>query len=396
MKKIRNIMFLLSILWIVLFVASIEIRGLKKTSSLENRNLQIRPSYSLQAFKNRQFQNEMEKFLVDQFILGETLKLEYQTRKSALSMDLVKALIKSDCKNKYIPCGKGNKYFFNCGEHMVSKGEEIERDILQKKIDNYSNIMEENKDVDFYIYYIPSSADLNFLTGKKYNYDYIKNGFVHVNNLKGIDNLKILNYEDFANYFYKTDHHWNHKGSYKGYKDITKMLKGEGELIKNYQEEVCFEGFYFFGSRARSAGNFSIEEPFCVYTFDDLDYISYINGEEKEYGKPELYFNVDNSNIEKAINHYGRFYGGDNAEVIYNFNNKGSSNLLIIAASFSNSINKLIASHFNKTYIIDLRHYKRTMGKEFDIKVYLKKNDISKVLFLGSSGFFKSNEFYLE
>ena len=29
---------------------------------------------------------------------------------------------------------------------------------------------------------------------------------------------KINNYDDYKEYFYKSDHHWNHKGSYEGYK----------------------------------------------------------------------------------------------------------------------------------------------------------------------------------
>ena len=31
-------------------------------------------------------------------------------------------------------------------------------------------------------------------------------------------------YNDYSKYFYKTDHHWNHVGSYEGYKEIISMI----------------------------------------------------------------------------------------------------------------------------------------------------------------------------
>ena len=38
------------------------------------------------------------------------------------------------------------------------------------------------------------------------------------------DHLKYSTYEQFCDYFYTTDHHWNYKGSYQAYKDIVRML----------------------------------------------------------------------------------------------------------------------------------------------------------------------------
>ena len=49
------------------------------------------------------------------------------------------------------------------------------------------------------------------------------------------DHLKYRTFEQFCDYFYSTDHHWNHRGSYQGYVDIVHMLLGEEEeiLIEN-------------------------------------------------------------------------------------------------------------------------------------------------------------------
>ena len=62
--------------------------------------------------------------------------------------------------------------------------------------------------------------------------------------------------------------------------------------------------------------------------------------------------------------------------------NSGKRNLLIIGDSYTNAINKLIATHFNKTYDVDLRHYKETFNEEFIINEYIEENDIDKVLII--------------
>ena len=91
---------------------------------------------------------------------------------------------------------------------------------------------------------------------------------------------------------------------------------------------------------------------------------------------------------------YAGFYGSDYGEVIYDFHNK-KDNLLIFSNSYSNPINELIASSFNKTYIIDLRAYELDLGKTFDIDSYIKENKIDKILFLGDYNFYTDTKFLI-
>ena len=97
-------------------------------------------------------------------------------------------------------------------------------------------------------------------------------------------------------------------------------------------------------------------------------------GNEKEYLRQEF-------SKEKFANHYALYYGDDYGEVIIE-GNSGKRNLLIIGDSYTNSVNKLIGTHFNKTYDVDLRHYKEAFNEDFDIKTYIEKNDIDKVLII--------------
>ncbi|MBP5463397.1 MAG: winged helix DNA-binding domain-containing protein, partial [Lachnospiraceae bacterium] len=46
-----------------------------------------------------------------------------------------------------------------------------------------------------------------------------------------LDCLKIDSVDAYCNYFYQTEHHWNYKGSYEGYKAIIRMMLGEDEPL---------------------------------------------------------------------------------------------------------------------------------------------------------------------
>ena len=58
---------------------------------------------------------------------------------------------------------------------------------------------------------------------------------------------------------------------------------------------------------------------------------------------------------------------------------------MILEDSYGWQIDDLIASHFNKTYVIDIRHDEYENGK-FYIKDFMKENNITKVLFLYEAG----------
>lgn len=82
--------------------------------------------------------------------------------------------------------------------------------------------------------------------------------------------------------------------------------------------------------------------------------------------------------------------------MVFDFNKPKKTNLLILGSSYTNPINKLIASHFNKTYVVDLRHYAWAKGEDFNIKEYLKDNKIDKVLIISDFNFLQDHDFDIE
>ena len=156
-------------------------------------------------------------------------------------------------------------------------------------------------------------------------------------------------------------------GSYEAYNDLANTLN-LGEVIKS--SVIKCNNSKFSGSKASIAGSSYIyKEDFCAYVFDFPEHITYINGEKvNDYGSQN---NFEMNNIS-----YGMYYGGDDAEIIFDYNNPTKENILIIGESYDNAILKLISTHYNKTFSIDLRHYERQFGKKFNYLEYIKKNNI--------------------
>lgn len=361
------------------------VRGEKEISYKENRYLQKFQHFTISGFLNGTYQNSLESALTDQFTGGETIKgimnniFNYFTIPKSGSL----------CENKYFRFG--DYYTYNCDNYFIMKNVEYTEELkskLNSRVEMYSKL---NDYVDTYYYFVSNSNIFNF-EENEYSVpilDVLKTmtGKYH------LSSLSFNSYEEYKKYFYSTDHHWNYQGSYQGYKDIMKMLDPNATLLTP-KEEVTF-AFDFLGSSARILDFSEFKDKFTVYKFDIPPHTDYINELEDSYGTQDEYFEGTYF-TDLYTNHYGEFYGWDYAEVIFDFNNVNLDNLLILSNSYSNPINELIASHFNKTFVIDLRHYEKHFGKKFNVKEYIKTNKIDKVLVLANYEYLNSDEFNLE
>lgn len=297
---------------------------------------------------------------------------------------------KKEVRNiKYIPIS-GGVYHYGDSNYMVFKYKELEKN--KKLIDKWAKGYNERfQGIDSYFYLVNTSKSINFNT-----VDETENEFVtyirSVLDFKGVEGLKISSYEQYKEYFYETDHHWNYKGSYQGYKDIINMMLPGEQVIEPIGTKTY--DVYYYGSNARTTSLYTNKEKFSVYEYQLKKYNTKINGSYARYDNHYLYENGTYSK-EEGYNHYRAYYGGDYAEVIYEFNQPEKENLLIIAPSYSNANNNLIASHFNNTYVIDLRHYYNEFEKEFNPEEYCKKHNITKVLVMLSIDHITNGKFIL-
>ena len=350
----------------------------------ENREANQLPSISLTAFNEKTMQDAYELAYADQLPLSNELKSINNTFLFATKI----AYLKLSDSNIYKKIGNYNLF----DDYLVYDYEPKEKNILKlnDKIENINKIYKKFKNKDLYVFYIESSSNMNFATNEhSSHYEYVKK-----NVKSGIKTsaFEIKSFDDLKRYYYRTDHHWNQNGSYEGYKKIIKMIFGDSEKIIEPNELLSFTSI-FDGSLARELGGINyFNEHFYAYDFSFKEHDVYKNGEKVN--------NIVDTKLLKNNNPkyitYGAWYGNDYGLLEYDFKDANKYNLLIIGDSYDNAINELIASHFNKTYVVDLRHYKRSIEKEFNISNFIKNNEIDKILLIGSNNFFTSDVFLVK
>ena len=369
MKKIYYY-FLIVIFVLPLFLFYLyPLRGVKEKSLIESRKLEKVPTFTFSKFFKGEYQDELEKAISDQLLLSQTLRKNNKRFDNFTNHNLSKAFnIKDDECLKYIEYSKGY-YTYGCSEYLIEKPNE-ELSFNYDKISKMFNSINRKK----YVYFIEKDRSVNFndMNGKEKVYKDIKKAF----KADRYARFKLESFDEYKKYFYQTDHHWNYKGQYKGYTEIIRLLLGKKEKVYKPINTVTYD-IIFYGSADRKNQTELSKEKFTVYEYPELKYKVYVDGKEKNYNNKQLYRDKK-YNLKKYFNHYASYYGGDYAEVIYDFNKPDKDNILIISTSYSNSIKDLIASHFNKTYYVDIRHY-----ENFDVNKYIEEHDIDKVLLMG-------------
>lgn len=382
MKKNKLIdLFFIVFLSIILLCGAVKpiIRPLT-INETENRAANQIPSLSISAIFDKTFQDQYETAMADQIPFATQMKL---TEKSAeILMKLGFFQLTEDSNRKL-----NNGILYNDG-YLIAETEAFSSETkegLDSKIQNLNHVIKQLGDIDCYVYYIEKDEDINYITDKKSNfYDYI---------VKRLDKnyhtkkYSVNHLDEYKEFFFKTDHHWNHKGAYAAYSDIVNWM-GLGNLISKGNETCSAETFT--GSRdALIGGNWLFKEPYCVYSYEFAPHNISIKNEAPVLKRNSEELTDDNIG-------YGAYYGWDVGLIQYDFFQESKENLLIIGNSFDNAINELLASHFNHTYNVDLRHYENDMQETFNIYQFVKERKIDKVLFIGNFTFFVNDTFNLK
>lgn len=188
--------------------------------------------------------------------------------------------------------------------------------------------------------------------------------------------------ETFERDFYQTDHHWSYQGSYRGYRELASMF-GVTDPVEPEGRVSLTD--HFAGSKSRSLGaQGQFFEPMDIYRFFFPPMSVQICGQPVEdYGQ-------QTAAAEGQVTSFS--YG----EIIFDSGTTGRGNLLMLGESYDNDILKLMTSHFDRVYSVDLRSYEKDMGKPFRLADYLDEHQITKVLWVGCMNYFSVDDFLLE
>ena len=386
-KKLADLLFLGAILLVLTAGLVSTLLFPDEINSYENRYANQMPPFTLEGYLDGSFQQGVDDALSDQVNLAAYYKRIYNYAKTSSLLAMVNPLARS-YPDRYIYFQGlqlfGGDYLTYWARTLDSMTEQ-----LDSKIANCNETFARLPETQFYVYLVERDTNIDFESGEKAPlYEYLRDRLELP--ADRVARFAIDDFETYSGLFYRTDHHWNCRGSYQGYLEVLDLLGVEDKPLSPL-EEVTLPG-RLSGSKASTAGASGIGETVTMYRFEFPTLTFQRNGwSAEDYGAQSLFLSGQGGNPA-----YGGIYGGDDGEVIISGGKPGGENILLIGESYDNALLKLLACHFDSLYAVDLRNYSAYMGKDFQLSAYLEEHNIGKVLLIGSDSYFIMDEFRLE
>ena len=346
---------------------------------ISEKNIGDKLSNKVNAIKTR-----LENEITNSFPFYNSLNGLYQNFNYYMNSFFYKEVpLKTNSDNEYIFYNKENDFYYL--ENQYSKDELDKR--LYMQVAMFNKLA--NLDIDMYLYF-PTRYELTKLKDNNLN-SYVDIFKDKLSSKIKVANMDITSLEQYKNYFYKTDHHWNMNGALAGYYDIMDIL---GKVPVDNLEVVNKRERKFYGSMAKSVLNNKTYD-YILDVDKKLDYDVLVNGKQaSEVFKPRQ-IRLDRDYL--YYDYYVQYFNGQYGEICYDYHKDNEENLLILSDSYAWQIDYLIASSFNKTYVVNLR-YDKWKKEDLNLEEYMKKRNIKKVLFLyeGGSMMFDQYNYNLE
>ncbi|NGM16987.1 hypothetical protein GMI70_03015 [Eggerthellaceae bacterium zg-893] len=174
-----------------------------------------------------------------------------------------------------------------------------------------------------------------------------------------------VSYDDYLAGWYRTDHHWNVFGSHQAYERIATALGKQDDLLRP-TGSILVDDPPFFGSYARLGLDETYSDDIPELVFDAIPaYTAFVDGEEAD---PVKLLNTDLSDTDwidnKYSNRYSEFFHNDFGLIeIHNDACESDEELVLVADSYSNCMERFLAAHYKRTYVLDARHTKQTLDE---------------------------------
>lgn len=347
MKKTTVILFLT-------FIFSVPIINIltkdKLISEIENKILTQFPKISLEDIKNKEFMQNFDSYVLDQF----PLRNEFIKFKNLYSY----IIGQREFKDVYV--SKNNrlleKYTFNKEiiDFNLNKVNKISDFLTKNNIK--STLMVVPTSIAFYDDLLPSYAityDQN--TALKYIKNNTKTNFYTPYDILDKNKEKYI--------YFNTDHHWTQLGAYICYNDLYK----KNENIYSNYKKVSDD---FFGTYYSKALLPNIKSD-SIYSYKNY------NNFKIDMDFSNTYNTLYDENKLKGKNKYQYFLHGDPGFCIIYGNPNMNKEVLVFKDSFAHNFLPFLTEQYSKIHVIDPRYYK------IDLKDYISRNkNISETLFL--------------
>ena len=270
--------------------------------------------------------------------------------------------LKDNNDNEHLFYNKDNFYY------LVSnyRQEELENR-LDTQVNFYNDINDKYPGIHLAVY-IPSRYDnLKEVNLKNMN-EYVN---IFQNKLNNNIHTKFFNLtkDEYLNYYYRTDHHFNSYGAKEVYKDLTEILG----ITSNLDLSHVLVRNPYYGSHAKST--------MLTRVSDTLTALDYPNNLKVNINDSKFKPLTISEKPNKFYDYYVGYFSGMYNEVIYDNGNNYDRNLLIIGDSLVWQVDYLLANSFDKTYVVNMK-YGKWLKNDLVLSDYIKDNNITHILFL--------------
>lgn len=319
-----------------------------EVSNIENRTLASMPKYNKASLLSGEYFEGIEKYISDHIYLRD----EWIKRYTLLNMNI---LGKKKINN--IVIGKEDTLLPYYTDELSNRLE-TQLDNLSQMTNQLEKINDITKDYGGKLLFVGVPGQSSFFRDRYPLYMENKSDYfdkneklffskLDENNIHYLNMNEIFRRDYKEDYYLKTDHHYGFEGFFKTYSEIIKSLDIEPLDKSNFNINEISEPI--LGSRNRQIYFLKdTEDKFKIASLkDDLDYTKYTRGVEDS----TLYY------LKEGRPSYSIYMNGDNAETVIDTGRDNLPDLLLFGDSFTNTLEPLLFIHFNKTRILDLRHY---------------------------------------
>lgn len=314
-------------------------------SETENRMLATKPDFSWEAVWDGSYMEDYEAYVTDQFVARDTW-VELKTRGDILMQ-------KKEIKGVYLA-----KDDYLIEQHKPG-------DISQEQVDKKVALLEKLVDKYGAKAMLVPTAD-NILTAKLPFQAAYYDQRVFLNQVADaigeehlIDVYDTLKEHSDEAIYYRTDHHWTSLGAYYGYLEWNKYMGGTA--IETFNISGMMAVTEEFLGTLQSKINLPHEaESIQIFpeTLHHYPTITYDFGFRKHSYYEKKYLDTKNK--------YGYFLDDNHAFIEIETGYRRGRELVLIKDSYANCLVPLLANHYDKIYVVDLRYYNGTLAGLID------------------------------
>lgn len=337
MKEKANAIFTIGFLASIIFIFTIVdfIHSDRIFSETENRLLALKPKFSVRELFFGNYTSDYEKYVTDQFV-GRDKWIYLKTTTDVM-------LQKREINGVYL-ASEGYLIEQHLPQDYQAEKESEKLALLERMVDEWNAT----------VMLVPT-AD-NVLTGKLPSYApyYDETALLEraaeiAGEQRYVDVYTILREHSRESIYYRTDHHWTSLGAYYGYlawaetMDVTPypyniegMETASGEFLGTLHSKLNIN---------RPADSLR----YFPETMERTPHITYDLSAEAESYYEASYLDTKNK--------YGFFLDDNHALVEIDTGYQTGRTLFVLKDSYANSFIPLLAPHYEKIYVVDLRYY---------------------------------------